>query len=465
MGSTSQEQEEKPAAELARMMINVLVISVAFTFLFTAYQSTANLQSSINTDAGLGTASLSTIYVALILSCIFVPTWMISKLGVKWTMPVCMLGYGVYIGAQFYPEFYTLIPAAIVVGLVAAPMWSAKCTYLTQVGTVRAKALGTSAEVQVTRLFGIFFLLFQCSQVIGNLISSTVLSSGYVPPIDPEDPNLPLCGARFCPWEDHGGSSGGNRPSDEKIYTLFGIYLGCALIAAAIIAAFVDPLTRFGERTGSGTGISGFRLLLATGKHLKDKRQLLLIPLTVFSGLEQGYIGADFTQSFVTCAYGVQNVGYVMICFGVCDAVFSLVFGELIKIVGRIPIFTLGAAINIAMICTMFFWKPMPDEPAVFFVIAGFWGVSDAVWQTQMNALYGNLFQNNEEAAFSNYRLWESLGFAVAYAYSTFLCTDAKMWVLVGVLILGMAGYYGVEFIEKRSKQEQQRLKSSNLQQ
>jgi hypothetical protein len=74
-----------------------------------------------------------------------------------------------------------------------------------------------------------------------------------------------------------------------------------------------------------------------------------------------------------------------MICFGVCDAISSLAFGEIIKIVGRVPIFTLGAAINLALIATMFIWKPTPSEPAVFYVLAGLWGVSDAVWQTQIN--------------------------------------------------------------------------------
>ena len=42
--------------------------------------------------------------------------------------------YSVYIAAQFYPSFGTLVPASIIVGIGAAPMWSAKCTYLTQVG-------------------------------------------------------------------------------------------------------------------------------------------------------------------------------------------------------------------------------------------------------------------------------------------------------------------------------------------
>ena len=44
-----------------------------------------------------------------------------------------MLGYSAYMVAQFYPEYYTLIPGAILLGLGAAPMWSAKCTYLTEV--------------------------------------------------------------------------------------------------------------------------------------------------------------------------------------------------------------------------------------------------------------------------------------------------------------------------------------------
>ncbi|XP_065349467.1 UNC93-like protein [Cloeon dipterum] len=444
---------EAPVPETRRMLKNILVISFAFTFLFTAYQSTANLQSSINTDAGLGTASLSAVYVALIVSSLFVPTWMITTLGVKWTIPVCMLGYAAYIGAQFYPRFYTMVPAAVLVGLVAAPMWSAKCTYLSHVGFLRADALGTSEEAQRTLLFGIFFLFFQSSQVFGNLISSAVFSAGDVEPISPDSPQLAICGAKFCPWFKLNATAS-DRPSDNKIYLLMSIYLGCGIVAAIIVSFFVDQLTRFGERAGSGEGLSGFNLLLATMKRWKDKRQLLLIPLTIFCGLEQGFFGADFTQSYVTCAYGVQNVGYVLITFGVCDALSSYFFGAAMKVVGRIPIITLGAAINVAVIIAMFVWQPRPDEPLHFYAIAGCWGISDAVWQTMVNALYGNVFSKDEEAAYSNHRLWESLGFAVAYAYSTLLCTDAKMWVLLGLLAVGMVGYYIVEVIEAKNRKQ-----------
>ena len=52
----------------------------------------------------------------------------------------------------------------------------------------------------------------------------------------------------------------------------------------------------------------------------------------------------------------------------------------------------------------------------VVYVMAGMWGIGDGIWQTQINALYGVLFYSQEEAAFSNYRLWESLGFVISFA-------------------------------------------------
>jgi hypothetical protein len=40
---------------------------------------------------------------------------------------------------------------------------------------------------------------------------------------------------------------------------------------------------------------TGLSLVAATLKHMKKHYQQLLIPLTIWSGLEQGFFGADFT--------------------------------------------------------------------------------------------------------------------------------------------------------------------------
>ncbi|MCL4147471.1 UNVERIFIED_CONTAM: hypothetical protein GTU68_031675, partial [Idotea baltica] len=115
-------------AKKYKILKNVVIISFAFMLNFTSFNSMANLQSSINEK--LGTTSLSVLYAAIVLSCAFIPSWLIKRLKTKWTLPVCMLCYSTYIAAQFYPTYYTLIPTAILLGLGAAPMWSAKCSYL-----------------------------------------------------------------------------------------------------------------------------------------------------------------------------------------------------------------------------------------------------------------------------------------------------------------------------------------------
>lgn len=64
--------------------------------------------------------------------------------------------------------------------------------------------------------------------------------------------------------------------------------------------------------------------------------------------------------------------------------------------------------------------------------------------------LYGALFRRNKEAAFSNYRLWESLGFVIAYAYSTLICARMKLYIVMIVLGLGTICYILVEIRQLR---------------
>merc|ERR1711953_1571906 len=177
-GTSSTLTEEERKREKRIIYKNVLLIPFSFLLLFVAFESMAKLQSSINAVDNLGTWSTTSVYISLILSCMFLPSLLIKYLKVKWTLVVCIFCYSTYMAAQFYPEFYTLIPTAFILGLGAAPMWSAKCTYLTQVAHRFAALDGTDAEQVVVKFFGIFFFFFQCNSIIGNIISTAVLSSG-----------------------------------------------------------------------------------------------------------------------------------------------------------------------------------------------------------------------------------------------------------------------------------------------
>ncbi|XP_070498643.1 UNC93-like protein [Chironomus tepperi] len=452
-------------SEKWRILKNIIVVSVAFMVQFTAFQGTANLQSSINSKDSLGTISLAAIYGSLVVSCIFLPTLLIRKFTVKWALFFSMLCYAPYIGAQFYPKFYTLIPAGILVGLGAAPMWASKATYLTQLGQVYAKLTEQSVEAIIVRFFGFFFLAWQSAELWGNLISSLVLSSGAhggggSGASNYSDDELDLCGANFCVEELHDNANL-QRPPDSEIFEISIIYLTCIGVAVAIIAIFMDPLSRYGERrrgSVSAQETSGIQLLAATFRQMKKPNQQLLIPLTVFIGIEQAFIGADFTQAYVSCALGIHQIGYVMIVFGVVNAICSIIFGTIMKYTGRFVIIIFGTVVHMGIFTYILFWRPHPDHKFVFFLISGLWGVSDAVWQTQINGIYGALFRRNKEAAFSNYRLWESVGFVIAYVYSTLICTSMKLYIVITVLAVGTICYIIVEIRHLRKERKQKEL-------
>ena len=148
----------------------------------------------------------------------------------------------------------------------------------------------------------------------------------------------------------------------------------------------------------------------------------------------------------MTCAYGVHILGRVFIVYGVCDALASVGFGFVIKKTGRLPIFLLGAGINVSVLLTLWAWSPQGDDVHIVYILASLWGVADAIWQTQINALHGVLFPEDSEAAFSNYRLWESMGFLFAFiSQACGVCLLPKLVLALVFLTLGMAGYLILE--------------------
>ncbi|XP_070168283.1 UNC93-like protein isoform X1 [Polyergus mexicanus] len=445
-------------SERWRIIRNILAIGCAFMVNFTAFMGASNLQSSINADQSLGTFTLSAIYGSLLFSNIFLPALIISWLGCKWTMSVSILTYMPFIASQFYPKFYTMIPAGLSVGLGGGPLWCAKCTYLTVAAEAYSTVSDLSANVLVTRFFGLFFMFYQMAQVWGNIISSAVLSYGLETVTNNVTLNSSIvaekCGANFCGVsgiEDENPNL--QRPPIERIYLISGIYLGCMILACLIIAFGVDSLSRYDRgRARLVKGTSGFKLLAVTLKLLKEKNQLLILPIILFIGAEQAFLFADYNASFVSCAWGISNIGYVMICFGVTNAIAALATGSIVKLTGRKPVMFFAFCLHLSLFIFMLRWKPMPEQGIIFFLVSGLWGVCDSIWLVQINALSGILFPGQEEAAFSNFRLWESTGSVITYAYSPYLCTFTKLYLLIGILCVGMIGYGIIEWSNKTNR-------------
>ena len=104
--------DTQPKMTKNQILKNLIVLSVSYLFLFTAFQSLQNLQSSLNKEEGLGTASLSVIYGSGVVAGLLLPPFIINLLGCKWTLAVSMVCYIVFMAANMYAVWPTMMPAS-----------------------------------------------------------------------------------------------------------------------------------------------------------------------------------------------------------------------------------------------------------------------------------------------------------------------------------------------------------------
>lgn len=69
-----------------------------------------------------------------------------------------------------------------------------------------------------------------------------------------------------------------------------------------------------------------------------------------------------------------------------------------------------------------------------------------------LSALCGLLFPGKEESGYSNFKLWEATGSVITYAYSPYLCTSIKLYILMGILCVGLGCYLVIEFTGRVTK-------------
>ncbi|XP_033118914.1 protein unc-93 homolog A-like [Anneissia japonica] len=429
---------------------NLLVLSSAFFFVFTAYMSIQNLQSSLNTDKDLGVISLTIVYGSVVFSCVFIAPIIIRKLGTKWTIAGSIVFYTVYTACNYHPSYGTLIPSSLLIGLAAAPLWTAQGTYLTTSAISLADLTNEVPEPLLNRFNGIFFIIFQSNQVVGNLISSLVLQQTN----ETKPNNTDNCGRCSCVWNTNDSdSSDHGQPDKDLVNTLLTVYLVLGVIGLVLVIFFLDTLPTF--QSSRVDGAHFVKKWMETVGMWRNPILLLMVPLMIYSGVEQAFVAGDYTKAYVTCGLGVGYVGYVMICYGVADAVSSYLLGRLEKHTGRLVLFTLGGLAQMGLIFAMFFWIPKVDDALwKFMVIAAGWGFGDAVWQTQICSIVGVLFPDCQEAAFANFRMWQAVGFSIAFASSipNSVCVYHKLYGIGGWLVLSMIAYYLVEIIVRNEK-------------
>lgn len=155
---------------------NLIILSLSFILVFSAFRSIQSIQSSLNSTGRLGVIAMGCVHGTTFLTCLFTPV-LINKLTSKWTIVLGLLFYLFWIAANFRPHLFTLVPTSIGVGFGQSLSWGAQVTYIQKLVEDYVHASGKTTQAELYRFNGIFLACFQTSHIWGNLVSSLMLSA------------------------------------------------------------------------------------------------------------------------------------------------------------------------------------------------------------------------------------------------------------------------------------------------
>ncbi|KAJ8682922.1 hypothetical protein QAD02_018714 [Eretmocerus hayati] len=181
------------------------------------------------------------------------------------------------------------------------------------------------------------------------------------------------------------GSSSESELNQGAARLMLSAWLGLATLAFGLSCALLDGRVRDGggQTAHERAALQPGALLAQVRSAFRDPRMQLTAPLTLFIGLEQGFIFADFTEAYVVCALGgADKVALSFLSLGLLQALAGVTLSMLMRHIRRYLVVVVGFAFHACLILVLVTWRPAGDDPALFHVISAAWGVCNAIWET-----------------------------------------------------------------------------------
>uniref|UniRef100_A0A670XY24 UNC93-like protein MFSD11 n=1 Tax=Pseudonaja textilis TaxID=8673 RepID=A0A670XY24_PSETE len=425
-----------------KKQLNIIVLGIAFMFMFTAFQTCGNIAQTVITNLnhtdfhGSGYTSMAVIYGVFSASNIISPS-VVAVIGPQLSMFISGIFYSLYIAIFIQPITWSFYTASVFLGIAAAVLWTAQGNCLTI----------NSNENTIGRNSGIFWALLQFSLFFGNL---------YI----------------YFAWQ------GKTYISESDRRTVFISLTVISLVGTVLFFLIRTPEETISEEEESTAEtiadnilIKYFHFAFSVERSFKlcaTKRILLLSVTTAYTGLELTF----FSGVYGTCIgaikkFGVEEkslIGLSGIFIGIGEILGGGIFGLLSKNnrFGRNPVVMLGIVVHFIAFYLIFcnipndapiasmegtdsiaFMKPSKEVAIFCSFLLGF---GDSCFNTQLLSILGFLYSEDSAPAFAIFKFIQSVCAAVAFFYSNYLFLQWQLLIMAVVGFFGTITFFTVEW-------------------
>ena len=265
-------------------------LSMTCLFIFSSFDIFANLESSLDREGGIGVFSMSCLNIGNCLATLIAPVFfrILSAKGI--VVGSCVV-HVLFVASHFWPRAYVLLPAFFTLGVSFGPLMTALGVYITNL-SMRYALAGDIETYRPTlsRFNGIFFACQQSTYVWGNILSSAILRENEQAVSSTNSSTThTVCGSGFC--QQTSITPAMAPPSQGSVNKLLAVLLGCDVMSLFISVFFLGTLHKVESKTNAEVDEekekSFWLTLLDTLKLMKNKYIIIMIPLFIFTGVEQ----------------------------------------------------------------------------------------------------------------------------------------------------------------------------------
>ncbi|XP_011694812.1 PREDICTED: UNC93-like protein [Wasmannia auropunctata] len=407
----------------------------------------------------LGPVLLAYLYVMAAATSCFAPI-VVQRLGTNLAVIASHVVTAIFVGVHLYPKWYILAPSYVMLGCCASSSFLARTSHINVSATSLALVCvdgpedpdESRRECLLRRLNRGIKLAEDIGLAIGCLIAAILVRLTDLIPSNIG--NTDVCGAEYCSEEMYFYNESLYVPTitTGTSRILVSIWLGLAVLGLGISCAFLD--SRLQEPQTNHNRASVKDIFKTVKCAFQDPKLQLATPLTLFIGLEQGFIYADFMEAYVVCALGgAGTVTLSFLALALLQALAAATLSMLLRHIKRYFVVVVGFAFHACLLLVLVTWRPTGDDPALFHVISAAWGVCNSIWETLVYTLVMGLYPNAWQGPLSTSLFWRWLGLTLALSLHGAVCTRYRVLGLALTLVLAVVPYMWLETrLARRSK-------------